>query len=183
MLHITSLDDGLDLFKALGSDIRVEILKLLLKNKKMNMSELATELEITGGALTGHIKKLEASGLLQTSSESAGHGNQKICSLVHDKILIEMDPSETSHDVFNTELTVGHYTDYEVLPTCGLANATSLIGEVDDNRFFSHPDRYSADILWFTQGYVEYEIPNLIPSGQVITQLLVSAELSSEAPA
>ncbi len=29
---------------------------------------------------------------------------------------------------------------------------------------------------------MEYEIPNLIPSGQVITQLLVSAELSSEAP-
>ena len=27
MLHITSLDDGLELFKALGSDIRVEIIK------------------------------------------------------------------------------------------------------------------------------------------------------------
>ena len=25
MLHITSLDDGLDIFKALGSDVRIEI--------------------------------------------------------------------------------------------------------------------------------------------------------------
>ena len=182
MLHITSLNDGLDLFKAMGSDIRVEILKLLLKNKKMNMNELATELEITNGALTGHIKKLDGCGLIHTSNESAGHGNQKICSLVHDKILIEMDPKESSHDVYNTELKIGHYTDYEVLPTCGLANSTALIGEVDDNRFFSHPDRYTADILWFTQGFVEYEIPNLIPSGQRITQVLISAELSSEAP-
>lgn len=27
MIHITSLDDGLELFKALGSDIRIQILK------------------------------------------------------------------------------------------------------------------------------------------------------------
>ena len=34
MLHITSLDDGLDIFKALGSDVRIEIIKLLIENKK-----------------------------------------------------------------------------------------------------------------------------------------------------
>ena len=28
MIHITSLDDGLELFKALGSDIRIQILKI-----------------------------------------------------------------------------------------------------------------------------------------------------------
>ena len=33
-----------------------------------------------------------------------------------------------------------------------------------------------------TKGYVEYTIPNLIPSNQRITQLSISAELSSEAP-
>ena len=41
MLHITSLDDGLDIFKALGSDVRIEIIKLLIENKEMNMNELA----------------------------------------------------------------------------------------------------------------------------------------------
>lgn len=59
MLHITSLDDGLDIFKALGSDVRIEIIKLLIENKEMNMNELAAKLNITNGALTGHIKKLE----------------------------------------------------------------------------------------------------------------------------
>ena len=58
MLHITSLDDGLDIFKALGSDVRIEIIKLLIENKEMNMNELAAKLNITNGALTGHIKKL-----------------------------------------------------------------------------------------------------------------------------
>ena len=57
MLHITSLDDGLDIFKALGSNVRIEIIKLLIENKEMNMNELAAKLNITNGALTGQILK------------------------------------------------------------------------------------------------------------------------------
>ena len=41
MLHITSLNDGLELFKALGSDVRIEILNILLENDNMSMNELA----------------------------------------------------------------------------------------------------------------------------------------------
>ena len=85
-------------------------------------------------------------------------------------------------NVYNAELQVGHYCNYEVYPTCGLATASHLIGEVDDTRYFAHPDRYNADILWFSKGFVEYEIPNFIPGSQKITQILISAELSSEAP-
>ena len=58
MIHITSLDDGLELFKALGSDIRIQILKILLENNQMSMNQIANELNISNGALTGHIKKL-----------------------------------------------------------------------------------------------------------------------------
>ena len=67
-------------------------------------------------------------------------------------------------------------------PTCGMASASALIGEVDDTRYFAHPDRYNADILWFTKGYVEYVIPNFIPFGNKIDQISVSLELGSEAP-
>ena len=84
--------------------------------------------------------------------------------------------------MYNTELKVGHYSSYNICPTCGLASSKALIGEVDDPRYFEHPDRYNADILWFTKGYVEYVIPNFIPSSQKITQITISAELSSEAP-
>ena len=41
MLHITSLNEGLELFKALGSDVRIEILNILLENDNMSMNELA----------------------------------------------------------------------------------------------------------------------------------------------
>lgn len=182
LLHITSLREGLDIFKALGSDIRIEILNILLDNNQMSMNELASRLNITNGALTGHIKKLESCGLITTSSESAGHGNQKICSVHLDKILVEIEKPELSQNVYNTDLKIGHYSDYRIYPTCGLASGQALIGEVDDPRYFGHPDRYNADILWFTRGYVEYHIPNFIPGFQMITRLAISMELSSEAP-
>ena len=42
MLHIENFEDGIELYKALGSEVRVEIIKLLIQNKGMNMNELAT---------------------------------------------------------------------------------------------------------------------------------------------
>lgn len=182
MLHIKSLDDGLDLFKALGSEVRIEIIKILMENHAMNMNELAAKLNITNGALTGHIKKLEDCGLVVVSNESVGHGNQKKCTARLDKILIEVNPQEDAQNIYHADLKIGHYSDYNVYPTCGLASGTAIIGEVDDTRYFAHPDRYNADILWFTKGYVEYTIPNFIPFGQKIDQITISLEISSEAP-
>jgi len=69
MLHIKTLDEGLELFKALGSNIRIEIIKLLRENNGMNMNDLATALNVTNGALTSHIKKLQDCGLISISSE------------------------------------------------------------------------------------------------------------------
>ncbi|PXV91747.1 putative transcriptional regulator [Lachnotalea glycerini] len=182
MLHIKSLDEGLAIFKALGSDIRVEVIKLLLKNQNMNMNELATKLNITNGALTSHIKKLEDCGIISISNESTGHGNQKICAVHLDKILIELDTESTLNNVFETSIQVGHYSDYLIYPTCGLASTSAIIGQVDDPRYFAHPNRYDASILWLTHGYVEYDIPNFIPASQKIDQITISVELSSEAP-
>ncbi|BCN31581.1 ArsR/SmtB family transcription factor [Anaeromicropila herbilytica] len=182
MLHIKTLDDGLEIFKALGSEIRIEIIKLLLINKGMNMNELATSLNITNGALTSHIKKLEDCGIVTIVSESSGHGNQKKCMVNLDKILVELNHEEESKNIYDTEIKIGHYSDFKVFPTCGLATSTALIGEVDDARYFAHPDRINSDILWFTKGYIEYMIPNFLPPSQKIDQITISAELASEAP-
>lgn len=182
MIHITSLDDGLETFKALGSDTRIQILNILLENEQMSMNQLATELNISNGALTGHIKKLEECGLINISNESAGHGNQKMCSVTQDRIIVDIKKPIDYKNVFETEIKVGQFSRHQVWPTCGIATSESVIGELDDIRYFNHPDRFTANILWFTKGYVEYTIPNLIPSNQRITQLSISAELSSEAP-
>jgi len=182
LLHITSLSEGLEIFKALGSDVRIEILNILLEENNINMNELASRLNITNGALTNHIKKLESCGLITASGEAAGHGNQKICSIIQDKILVELEKSEDFENVYHTEIKIGHYSNYQICPTCGLATDHTLIGEVDDPRYFEHPSRYNADILWFSKGYVEYVIPNFIPGQNRINQIYISCELSSEAP-
>lgn len=184
MLHVKNLDEGLEIFKALGSELRINIIKLLQENHEMNMNELATSLGITNGALTSHIKKLEESGIIQVMTERGSHGNQKVCKVAVDKIVVDVESEENEEDqnIYNTEVKVGHYSDYEVYPTCGLATSQAIVGEVDDPRYFSHPDRINAGILWFTKGYIEYIIPNLLPSVTKIDQITVSLEISSEAP-
>ena len=182
MLHIKSIDEGRNVFKALGSDIRIDIVKVLLNENGLSMNELAERLKITNGALTSHIKKLEEAGIVRVSSDSSGHGNQKVCSVHLDKILFELQEKPQNENVYTSDIKVGFFSDYKVFPTCGLASGNRLIGEVDDNRYFAHPDRYEADILWFTKGYVEYTIPNFVPRNQRIDEICISAELSSEAP-
>lgn len=184
MLHVKNLDEGLEIFKALGSELRINIIKHLQENHEMNMNELATSLGITNGALTSHIKKLEESGIIQVMTERGSHGNQKVCKVAVDKIVVDVESEENEEDqnIYNTEVKVGHYSDYEVYPTCGLATSQAIVGEVDDPRYFSHPDRINAGILWFTKGYIEYIIPNLLPSATKIDQITVSLEISSEAP-
>ena len=44
------------------------------------------------------------------------------------------------------------------------------------------PERFQAGILWFTSGYVEYNLPNHLLPGQTLTELQISFEISSEYP-
>lgn len=182
MLYIKNIEEGVEVFKALGSEIRIEIIKQLLLNNELSMKELADKINITKGALTSHIKKLEDARLIKVTNEANGHGNTKNCNVYVDKILIDLVTKDFEHNVYEEEILIGHYNDFEVLPTCGLATTDHIIGEVDDQRYFAHPDRYNSSILWFTKGYVEYIIPNFIPAGQKIDKITISAELSSEAP-
>ena len=184
MLYIKNLEDGVELFKALGSEVRVNIIRLLLENKEMNMNELAGALNITNGALTGHIKKMEDVGLIRVTADFSGHGNQKVCRVKQDRIIVDIVPEEKNKEagVYETEIPIGHYSNYCAFPTCGIATGKTLIGEVDDPRYFAHPERINAGILWLSRGYVEYLIPNILPAGQKIDELTFSMELSSEAP-
>ena len=184
MMYIKNLEDGVELFKVLGSEVRVNIIQLLLKNKEMNMNEIAANLNITNGALTSHIKKMEDVGLIQVRSDFAGHGNQKVCRVIQERLLVDIVPVEEDgiSGFYEAEVPVGQYSNYNVFPTCGIATMNTLIGEVDDPRYFAHPDRINAGILWFTKRYVEYLIPNVLPAAQKIDEITFSMELSSEAP-
>lgn len=172
------------IFKAFGSEIRVNIVKLLIEKKQMSMNEIAKALGVTNGALTSHMRILEEAGVVVVLSERNVHGNKKMCRLNEKQILLDLESSETEKKelIYDTEVKVGLYSDYSIYPTCGLATSEALIGAVDDSRYFAHPDRINAGILWFGKGYVEYIIPNLLPEATKIEKLTVSFEVSSEAP-
>lgn len=182
MLQIKGLEEGLDVFRALGSDVRMRIVELLSERGEMNMNELASALELTNGALTAHVKRLEDCGIIKTVSEYTGHGNQKKCSMNIREILLNVNRAEEAREirVYETEVRVGHFSDYSVSPSCGLASAYSMIGKADDRRYFAHPERLQAGVLWFQEGYIEYRIPNMLPKNQRISQLTFCFEISSE---
>lgn len=182
MRYVKQYKEALDLFKALGSEVRIEILKLLIAKGRMSLNEITEALQISNGALTPHIRKLETSGLIRIHANTAGHGNIRICEPNLTKILFRFSQGDATENVFRSHLRVGQYSKCHVYPTCGLSTTEALIGEADNPRYFTDSRRFQADILWFTMGYVEYMVPCVIPSGSRIEQLQVSAELSSEAP-
>ena len=182
MRYIKDSDEALAVFNALGSEIRINILNLLIENGRMSMNSLAQALGISNGALTPHIRKLESCDLLRVNADSEKHGNRRLCEPHLDKILFVLGKGQTPQNEFRAHLRVGQYTRCNVYPTCGLSTSSSLIGKVDDPRYFTHPKRFEADILWIGKGFVEYMIPCVIPRKSRIEQISVSMELSSEAP-
>ena len=181
MIHITDLNKSLPLFKALSSDKRIEIIQILGECKQLNMNELAEKLNLSNGAITMHVKKLEECGIIKITTITAKHGIQKICSLHEDKFIIDISKTEVNNS-YESEIGIGQYSAYEMYPTCGIATKDKIIGEVDDPSYFADPERINSDIIWFTKGYIEYRIPNYIKQNQNFSEIQISMEISSEAP-
>ena len=89
LLHIRSLREGLPLFRALNSDIRISIMELLYQKGPLRMSAIADKLGITAGALTPHIKVLKDCGMITVDMVSGKHGVQKICYATDESIMID----------------------------------------------------------------------------------------------
>ncbi len=182
MKYISDITQALPLFKCLGSETRIAILELLAEKGPMQMSLIAENLGITPGSLSLHIKQLAECGLINIRFDSGKHGLQRICSIIDEKILVDFERAVNSRNVYETEIAVGLYSDYEVFPTCGISTSDHLIGIEDDPKYFSSPERIDAGILWFTTGYVEYIIPNYLEENQEPVELLIAFEIASEAP-
>ena len=182
MLFFESLDASLPFFKAMASEIRIQILNILAVEKNVNLNALAQRLKLTNGALTTHIRILKEAGLIDIKTIAARHGTQKICSIRMEKYVIHIG-DYFEQNLYNVEIAPGQYIDYDVTPTCGVATSEKIIGFYDAPRFFADLEHFNAQIIWFATGFVEYEIPNHIPYQMKIKEIFFSAELGSEAPA
>jgi len=172
----------LPLYEALASDVRLMIMELLAENP-MNVKELAERLELSSAIVTMHVRKLEQGGLIATKMVRKQGGTHKMCSLAESAIEIVLpNASAEEREYYEQSIRVGHYTSFEVFPTCGLATRERQIGQFDDPRYFLDPERVNAAILWFGRGYVEYKTPNYILPSQRLEELEISFEIASEAP-
>lgn len=172
----------LPLYEALASDVRLHILELLAE-RESNIKELAAALGLSSAIVTMHAKKLEKGGLIRTKLVRRAGGTHKICSLAVDRIeMVLPQLAPATRECHEVAVPVGHFTDFDVHPTCGLATTERIIGQYDDPRYFMEPERMHAQILWFGKGFVEYRIPNYVLAGQRLDEIEISFEIGSEAP-
>ena len=184
-LHIDARDPDdrvVQVMKALGNETRLAILHVI-GDRVVPLSEVARELNLPPSTAAMHTLVLETAGLLHSEMRPASRGLQKVCARTYDELVIDLPrgrPQATN--VIEHEMPIGGFSEVSVAPTCGMANASSLIGFLDDPASFYEPDRLSAQLLWFGSGYVEYHFPNRLPPMAHARTIQFSAELCSEAP-
>jgi predicted transcriptional regulator len=168
--------------KAIDSPNRLRILRYLA-NRVASVNDIAVALELPTSTTALHVETLEAAGLILTEIEPASRGLRKVCSRAYDRVVLNLPYEQpTSEQAIELTMPIGAFVDAQVLPTCGMASDTRIIGLFDDPRSFYEPDRLSAQLIWFSQGYVEYRFPNRLPAGVTPEALRLSMEICSEAP-
>jgi predicted transcriptional regulator len=176
-------DGALNVLQALGSETRLLILSLL-SHRVMNVSDLTAALGLPHSTVNFNLKQLEDAGLLQIQYTPGTRGRQKLISKRYDEVLLKLPgvEIESNKDIVEVSMPIGNYKRFDIRPTCGIATETKFIGMIDDARSFYEPEHVFAQILWFKEGFVEYDFPNNVPYGSEATELELSMELCSEAP-
>ena len=177
--------EGMDVLKALASEGRVRILKLLHGKGPMNVNDIAAALSLPQSTVSANIQVLEESGLIRTESQRARKGNQKICRSTFDQVLVMFkEDTEALHsNAIEMSMPLGLYTSCEVSAPCGLCSPEGIIGLLDLPNTFLEPDRMHAGLVWFTRGFLDYQFPNNAKlSNRKVLSIAFSMELSSEVP-
>ncbi|MEC0107687.1 ArsR family transcriptional regulator [Paenibacillus taichungensis] len=184
-LSFDNPDELVTVTHALSTRSRVDILRLLI-SQNLNIVEIAEALKLPVSTVASNIKVLEAARLINTELLPASRGAMKVCSRNYDDIHIALNQEKAipkgDIQVYEVDMPIGHYSDCEVSPTCGMANGEGMIIREDEPASFYHPKHVGAQIMWFRKGYVEYLMPLEIPAEAVIESLELSMEICSEAP-
>lgn len=181
-MQLTTSSDSLRVYEALASEVRLMIIDKLFERER-HVKELAAELYLSSAVVSGHIRKLEEAGIVGSKMKRVDGGTYKYCYVKAEFMQIKLSPdAPASLSVRELSIPIGHYTDYEAIPTCGIATAKAMIGQYDQPVCFMDPERVNAGILWFARGWVEYKIPNYLYKDQRLHEIEISLEIGSEAP-
>ncbi|HTG69218.1 MAG TPA: ArsR family transcriptional regulator [Candidatus Udaeobacter sp.] len=181
-MYLTTDAESLRVYEALASEVRLQIIDLLY-TKEMHIKELASTLYLSSAIVSTHVNKLQKAGLVSYKMKRINGGTYKYCSLAAEFLQIKLSRTAAEARKFvEVSVPVGHYTDFEAAPTCGIATTEKMIGHYDNPTYFLDPERVHAGILWFARGFVEYKIPNYLFKDQTVQEIEISLEIGSEAP-
>lgn len=171
--------------KALSSNVRLEILDIL-REKPLNISEISEKMGIPISSTALHIKVLEDSGIVITQSMPGLRGSQRVCGLKINQVtmtLLNQQENFPKDNIYTETMPIGNYFDCKITAPCGIASENTFLSSEDSVYGFYSPDKHTAQILWFTQGYLEYRFPNIqMQKLKHIKSLEFSMEICSEAP-
>jgi predicted transcriptional regulator len=171
--------------RGLASPVRLRILRLLRQQGPLNVNQIGILLQLPQSTVAANVLVLEQSRLLETEVVKAAKGQQKICHVRFDDIIIRLDGPvpERRQDMVEVAMPLGLYTSCEVSAPCGLCSQRGIIGLLDVPDFFLDPARAEAMLLWFSRGFVEYKFPNNAKLlSATVRGLEFSLEMSSEVP-
>lgn len=169
---------------ALNSSTRRKILSMLTNNSYTVM-EIAERLNTSISNISFHIKILLKAGLVNQTQNHSKRGNEKIVALEKHflEILFVNDDKyfPTPTPVWNKEIPIGSFNLFDIEAPCGIADADgNLIGvEASPDIFYSFK-RIKSEIVWFTQGYLEYHVSNATIRGKILESFEISCEICSE---
>ncbi|MBR4040531.1 MAG: helix-turn-helix domain-containing protein [Clostridia bacterium] len=168
---------------ALASPVRIRIMQALCE-RSMNVGELSAVLDIPMSTAALAVKTLEEAGLITTETQPGARGSMKLCSRRIDTMSVKLDAENKSEDsVLDMHMQLGGYSSADgIRPTCGLAGAETLIGEMDNPSVFYSPNRFDAQLIWFRKGSLEYRFSCQHLERMEIKWLELSFEACSEAP-
>lgn len=170
---------------ALSSKVRLSILELLNKGN-LNIHQLAESLNIPISTAASHVRVLEEANLILTELRPASRGAMKVCTRNFDDVHIVLNSlhksSASDLKTYEIEMPIGQYVDFQVAPTCGMANHERFLIPEDSPVYFHNPERIQAQIIWTRKGFLEYKFPIVIHPDSVIKEIQFSLELCSEAP-
>lgn len=172
--------ENLEFFQCFSSETRLRIIDLI-REEPRNIGELAEIIGVSSTIIARHVNMLEKSGIIGCNNIPGKRGIQKQCELILDEATINFNLTSREQRTETLSIPIGHYNDYAINPTCGMASAHKIIGIVDDTRHFSNPEHFDSSILWFQEGWVSYKIPSYLFSPKD-TFIEISLEMCSEYP-
>ena len=96
-LHVdaTTGNGAVDVFRALGNETRVEILRYL-GDRVLAVNQIAQGLDLKPSTATMHITILERAGMLHTELLPASRGLQKVCARTYDELVFDLPSRRAS---------------------------------------------------------------------------------------